>query len=435
MLTQCPSCQTTFRVTSEILRVAYGQVRCGRCQTQFDATERLIEETDDGGIESGRYMRPPRHTPPPPPQPGEIEVEEPLEHEDITLEGRHIEISGTYPGIDPSGRGEPQIREETVEEWVDIDAEDATADVDPDALDEQQEYSDVSYETNEDQDLRDADDSYEDESADSRQFAQNIAYEDDEEDLRRPAAGAAYDDEDEELLRAAAELEAQSKARSEMQPRRWATPEPVSRFTSTRSQPHSGRPQAQLATAEEEDDFDFSTPRRQRAARIWSVLAAPLALLLIVQVVHNYRATLARHPTLGAPMQSIYSALGMTLRPDWNLHAYEVQQWGVISDPATPGTLKVRASVKNLADFAQPYPLLKLVLEDRWGEQVRAREFEPAEYLDPTIAPDRLLAPAQQTNATIAIVDPGPDAEGFRFDVCLRGKRGPVCAADVPETK
>ena len=95
----------------------------------------------------------------------------------------------------------------------------------------------------------------------------------------------------------------------------------------------------------------------------------------------------------------------------------------------------VRASVKNLADFAQPYPLLRLVLEDRWGEQVRAREFEPSEYLDPTVASDRLLDPAQQAGATIAIVDPGPDAEGFRFDVCLRGARGPVCAADVPGTK
>ena len=50
MLTQCPNCQTTFRVTTEILRVADGQVRCGRCQTQFDALERLIDEneaTDD----------------------------------------------------------------------------------------------------------------------------------------------------------------------------------------------------------------------------------------------------------------------------------------------------------------------------------------------------------------------------------------------------
>jgi predicted Zn finger-like uncharacterized protein len=424
MLTQCPSCQTTFRVTSEILRVAYGQVRCGRCQTQFDATERLIEETDDGVTESGRYMRQPRQMQPPPPPLGQIDVDEPIEHEDITLEGRHIEISGTYSGIDETGSGEPQFREEIVEEWVEIDEDEATQDVDVEAVaDDLQAYADANYEEQDDED--------------PRRPTADVTYEDDD-DLRRGAARVNYEDEDEDLLRAARELEAENQARAALSRQRAAAAAaPARNFTSTRSSTGPRRASAQLETAEEENDLDFSPPRAQRqpAARIWNILAPPLMLLLLVQVVHNYRATLARHPTIGAPLQSIYSALGMTLRPDWNLHAYEVQQWGVVSDPATPGTLKVRASVKNLADFAQPYPLLKLVLEDRWGEQVRAREFEPSEYLDPTVASDRLLDPAQQAGATIAIVDPGPDAEGFRFDVCLRGARGPVCATDVPGTK
>ena len=109
----------------------------------------------------------------------------------------------------------------------------------------------------------------------------------------------------------------------------------------------------------------------------------------------------------GRRSSGIYGALGANLQPDWNLHAYEILQWHLGSDPAIPGTLKVRASLKNVASFAQPYPLLKLVLEDRWGESVREREFEPAEYLDPGTAPDRLLGPAQQATATISIVDPG----------------------------
>jgi predicted Zn finger-like uncharacterized protein len=420
MLTQCPSCQTTFRVTSEILRVAYGQVRCGRCQTQFDATERLIEETDDGITESGRYMRQPRQMQPPPPPPGQIDVDEPIEHEDITLEGRHIEISGVYPGIDETGSGEPLIREEVIEEWVEI-GEDATQDVDLEqAAEDLQEDADVIYEEQQEE---------------SDTPAEDVSYEEDDGDVRRGTAQVNYEVEDEDLLRAAQELEAQNQARA-LQARQRAVQVPAQNFTSARSRA-TPRESARTRAADEDNDLDFSASRArpQPDARIWSMLAAPLIVLLLMQVVHNYRATLARHPTLGAPLQSIYSALGLTLRPDWNLHAYEVQQWGVVSDPSTPGTLKVRASVKNLADFAQPYPLLKLVLEDRWGEQVRAREFDPSEYLDPTVAADRLLAPAQQTGATIAIVDPGPDAEGFRFDVCLRGARGPVCAADVPGTK
>jgi predicted Zn finger-like uncharacterized protein len=412
MLTQCPSCQTTFRVTSEILRVAHGQVRCGRCQTQFDANERLIEETDDGEIESGRYMPPPRVIPQPPPPPGYIEVDEPIEHEDITLEGRHIEISGVYEGIDETGQGEPQMREEVVEEWVEIEDEDEDEplEAEPDVIDMQQEYSTAA--DDDDDDIRAAAAEMQAErAAQSRQRA------------ARPAAQPAPRRSDREnSLRPSAEGSKRGQALD----------------LSAGERPRAARTRGRRnETADAQaSDLDFPTSqRRAPTVQVWKVLALPLALLLLVQVIHNYRATLARHPQIGAPLQSIYAAFGLTLRPDWNLHAYEVQQWGVVSDPAIPGTLKVRVSLKNVAPFAQPYPMLKLVLEDRWGEQVRAREFEPAEYLDAMTAPERLLGPAQQTNATIAIVDPGPDAEGFRFDVCLRGARGPVCAADVPSRK
>lgn len=342
MLTQCPNCQTTFRVTTEILRVADGQVRCGRCQTQFDALERLIDENEP----PAPAARSTRATRSPLPSSDRIEVEEPASQEDITLEGRHIEISGRYRMPD-SPRGEPQIREETVEEWVEIDDidEDGAIEVDPLQLAEAQ-------------------------------------LEDDEPGEIEVSEEQAY------------EVEEQTQA-------------------------------------EPEEDL-LAPPPRPAVAPLWKILAGPLVLLLAIQLVHTYRHALARHPRIGPAIVSLYGAVGVNLQPDWDLHAYEILQWHLGSDPALPGTLKVRASLKNVANFAQPYPLLKLVLEDRWGERVREREFEPSEYLDPTTAPDRLLAPAQQATATVAIVDPGPDAEGFRFDVCLRGRQGIVCAADVP---
>lgn len=43
MFTCCPACRTVFRITAETLRAAHGQVRCGRCGTQFDALEHLME--------------------------------------------------------------------------------------------------------------------------------------------------------------------------------------------------------------------------------------------------------------------------------------------------------------------------------------------------------------------------------------------------------
>lgn len=370
MLTQCPNCQTIFRVTSEILRVAEGQVRCGRCQRQFDALERLIDETDDleaSGPHSGLRASTSAQ---------DIEVEEPATHEEITMEGRHIEISGTYRVPDRFGNA-TDLKQETTEEWVEIEDED----LEPVSLPS----------------TNSADSDDEETASDTAQ---------DEPSLAADAVDREPDvDEDFGQIQ--------------------ATP------IRTTDSPRFAYDRTHAAGVESSADLDLFAPRPQPQPIIWKLLAAPLALLLILQWAHNYRATLARHPTIGPPVLEVYRSLGIPLTPNWDLHAYQIRQWGVISDPATPGTLRVRASITNLADFAQPYPLLKLMLEDRWGEQVRAREFEPSEYLDPTIAPNRLLSPGQQANATIAIMDPGPDAEGFRFDVCLRGSGGTVCAQEV----
>ena len=51
LVTTCPGCQTTFKVTVAILEKAGGQVRCGRCAHVFDANVNLREhaatETQD----------------------------------------------------------------------------------------------------------------------------------------------------------------------------------------------------------------------------------------------------------------------------------------------------------------------------------------------------------------------------------------------------
>ncbi len=44
MKTCCPSCQTTFRVTPEQIRVRAGKVRCGHCRAVFNAIDHLLDE-------------------------------------------------------------------------------------------------------------------------------------------------------------------------------------------------------------------------------------------------------------------------------------------------------------------------------------------------------------------------------------------------------
>ncbi|MDR2240707.1 MAG: zinc-ribbon domain-containing protein [Zoogloeaceae bacterium] len=44
MLTRCPACGTTFRVTTEQIKARSGRVRCGHCRAVFDALKLLQED-------------------------------------------------------------------------------------------------------------------------------------------------------------------------------------------------------------------------------------------------------------------------------------------------------------------------------------------------------------------------------------------------------
>ena len=95
-------------------------------------------------------------------------------------------------------------------------------------------------------------------------------------------------------------------------------------------------------------------------------------------------------------------------------------------------TLRVRASVVNTADHAQPLPLLRLSLADLGGSRVGVRDFEPSEYLPDASSSDRMLAAGRRIDAEVVIVDPGKDAVGFEIDVCLRDDEHRVsCANDA----
>jgi hypothetical protein len=92
--------------------------------------------------------------------------------------------------------------------------------------------------------------------------------------------------------------------------------------------------------------------------------------------------------------------------------------------------MTVRASLKNGASFAQPMPLLRLELEDRFGGTVARRDFQPAEYLKDPAQATRLLPAGSSTEAELAIVGATAEAVGYRLDVCLQDESGAVQCAE-----
>jgi len=165
---------------------------------------------------------------------------------------------------------------------------------------------------------------------------------------------------------------------------------------------------------------------------LWLSGAIVSSLLLMAQIVHQNREWFVTHAhgPFGAAVHALYGALGTPLPGPASLTAYQLRQWGVTGDPDANGKLRVRASILNAAAQLQPYPLLRVTLADRFGKGIGRRDFEPAEYLGKPTA--RLLAPGERVDATLEIMDPGKNAEGFEIDVCLRGVDQRIsCANDA----
>lgn len=376
MFTECPTCQTMFRVTGAILRAGHGQVECGQCHTIFDAIERLIDDVPPG----------PQPEPSDALEPAATLSALPTDAEEAALATTAMKWANDLP------TGEFQL---TNGELVPIAAarerrpDKATAAEAPYVVDAPGDPEEITLEG----------DSIE---ISGMQF---------EPDGQASPASEGTEPLAEPLIEPVETITAVPPQPAPYRSRR--TPE----FSVTREPVFEPEP----------DEQDSAAPR----TAAWALFSLVLLIAFGLQAVHHYRQELVRDPRIGPQLLQVYSALNLPLAPNWDVTGYEIQQWGVAADPATSGTLRLRASILNRAGFSQPYPLLKLTLEDRWGEQVGSREFEPREYLAAGTPADRLLVPNQPVNADIGIVDPGADAVGFHVDVCLKSYAGVECASDA----
>jgi predicted Zn finger-like uncharacterized protein len=181
------------------------------------------------------------------------------------------------------------------------------------------------------------------------------------------------------------------------------------------------------ATAQAQPLFLSRVPRS-----VWRI-GTPLALLLLIaQVVNHNRDELAATARFNGPLTALYGALGVHLVPGWDLRAYDVRQLGAEASPPGSGLITVHASIKNAAPQAQPLPLLRVTLQDRFGNRIAARDVTPRAYLPAAAATMATLSAGQRIDAAMGFVDPGANAVGFEIDACLPASAGGIaCANDA----
>lgn len=171
------------------------------------------------------------------------------------------------------------------------------------------------------------------------------------------------------------------------------------------------------------------------SATLWSAGAGALVILLAAQIVNHYRNDLAATAQFNKPITALYAALGVHLIPRWDLHAYDVRQLGASVDSGSAGQIMVRASVKNGAHQPQPMPLLRVTLQDRFGNRIAARDVPPGSYLPRATADTAFLPAGQRIDAEMAFVDPGSNAVGFEIDACLPAPAGGIACANDPASR
>lgn len=154
---------------------------------------------------------------------------------------------------------------------------------------------------------------------------------------------------------------------------------------------------------------------RRRARRIeWSVVAG-LAALLLVQVVASDFDQLAGDAATRPWLQRACTVLRCTL-PAWREpQALRLLQRDVRANPARPGLLRISASFRNEARWAQPWPRLRVTLSDADGRTIAARDFAANEYLGTTPTANG-IASGQVAGVAVDVVDPSPRVTAFTFE-------------------
>ncbi len=169
--------------------------------------------------------------------------------------------------------------------------------------------------------------------------------------------------------------------------------------------------------SEAQVDADQMVGNPQRSHWYWTAGAAVAALLLLVQIVHHSRQQLVAQEWAQPALTAVYGLFGTTLEPNWDLAAYDLRQLGGESTPDSADRIVVRATVHNRASHSQPVPMIRVRLQDRYGNALATHAIAPQDYLHVQV-PAR-MKPDQRMDAELIVEDPNRQAVGFELDACL----------------
>ena len=144
-------------------------------------------------------------------------------------------------------------------------------------------------------------------------------------------------------------------------------------------------------------------------------VAMGLLLLISGQLLYLFRVPLKESELVRPWQESLCGVLGCSLPQLRDTGKIGAVAKVVISHPHFRGALRVDLSLQNSAEFAQPFPIIRLMFLDRQEQPLAGRDFDPEDYLTGPLQGKTLMQPMLPEQITLEIKDPGPQAVNYRF--------------------
>lgn len=446
-VTQCPHCQTSFRVSHAQLSVARGVVRCGACLQVFNAAKQLLEQRSGKPTEETPISPPipppappvPLSAAPPAEQPVEPHKERKastldfgsldldnldLDEELAKLEQREIQLPEEFGREGHSRNGESALSarrdstETDSEQWVDSLLNDdihelADAEPKPEAAPEAKKQPEptprqsrtepsLSFNTTALDDESDAPAPRLSESAGNPAHKnsvhkdpapKNASYQEHTERL------SAIDDDEHEHL---------EEPQKRLEPR----------LKRSRSEPglhdQAPREKPMLDLTDDALELDWQKPKPRWGRRFgWGLLILLAIAALAGQYVWYHFDELARQDQYRPWFQLFCPEIGCKVPSKVDISLLKSSNLVVRSHPDFKGALVVDAIIYNRARFSQPFPLLELRFADPNGQLIASRRFKPSEYLSGEMAGKVEMPPQTPIHIALDILDPGTKAVNY----------------------
>ena len=417
-VTQCPHCQTSFRVSHAQLSVARGVVRCGSCLQVFNAAKQLLEQ--HAGKEAVTPVAPaivqPAQAQPvvsePPPvveAPASVEPSAPRAISQKQWSASELDLDSLDLDEELARLEQREIQPTT--EFGRQREESLSARRDSPEADES-EWRDSLFSARDDEHLPEPDDEIEPEIVEaepvkSERTEPSLSLEPVDLDDEPPIPQLRLHDPIDPNARRE-RLSANVEPDDDVLP----SVEPL-RKKRERAEP-GVRAEVLQDLTDDPLQLDWQKRRSPWARRLlWGLLVLLAAAGLAGQYIAYHFDELARQDQYRPWFQQFCPQIGCTVPSKVDIGKIKSSNLVVRSHPEFSGALVVDAIIYNRATFSQPFPLLELRFADLNGHLIASRRFKPGEYLNGDLEGMAEMPPQTPIHIALDILDPGPKAVNY----------------------